>query len=49
MTADSLVKIAPILGGAVLMLICAINILRSPAISNVFAGLLVFGARPPPW
>ncbi len=44
MTADSLIKVAPILGGSVLMLICAIAILRSPTISNVFAGLLVFGA-----
>jgi hypothetical protein len=44
MTADSLIKVAPILGGAILMLICAIAILRSPTISNAFAGLLVFAA-----
>jgi hypothetical protein len=44
MTADLLIKIAPILGGAVLMVICALAILRNPAVPNVFAALLALGA-----
>lgn len=44
MTTDLLVRLGPIFGGAILMIICAVAILRSPEVSNVFAGLLAFGA-----
>jgi hypothetical protein len=44
MTTDILIKIAPLIGGAVLLVICLIGILRSPAVPNVYAGLLAFGA-----
>jgi len=44
MTTDLLIRLGPILGGAILMIICAVAILRSPEVSNVFAGLLAFGA-----
>lgn len=41
---DVLIKIAPLIGGGVLLLICLVGILRSPAVPNVYAGLLAFGA-----
>jgi hypothetical protein len=41
---DLVIRLAPLIGGGILMLICAVAILRSPAVSNVFAGLLAFGA-----
>jgi hypothetical protein len=44
MTSDLLIRIAPILGGVLLMIISAAVILRSPAVPNVFAGILVFAA-----
>jgi hypothetical protein len=44
MTADLFIRLGPILGGVILMIICAAAILRNPAVSNVFAGLLAFGA-----
>jgi hypothetical protein len=44
MSADFLVKISPIIGGTILILVCLIAILRNPAISNSFAVLLAFGA-----
>ena len=44
MTTDLLIRLGPIFGGAILMIICAVAILRSPEVSNVFAGLLAFGA-----
>ena len=44
MTADFLIKISPLIGGTILIAVCLIAILRSPAVSNVFAGLLAFGA-----
>lgn len=43
MTTDVLIKIAPLIGGGVLLAICLIGILRSPAVPNVYAGLLAFG------
>src|SRR5260370_18063641 len=43
MTADLLIRIGPLIGGVILMVICAVAILRNPAVSNVFAGLLAFG------
>ena len=43
MTADFLIRIGPLIGGVILMVICAVAILRNPAVSNVFAGLLAFG------
>jgi hypothetical protein len=42
-TADLLIRIGPLIGGVILMVICAVAILRNPAVSNVFAGLLAFG------
>jgi hypothetical protein len=44
MSADSLLKIAPLIGGTLLIVVSLIAILRNPAISNVFAGLLALGA-----
>ena len=43
MTADLLIRLGPLLGGLILMIICAVAILRNPAVSNIFAGLLAFG------
>ncbi len=43
MTAELLIRIGPLIGGVILMTICAIAILRNPAVNNVFAGLLAFG------
>jgi hypothetical protein len=43
MTTDILIRIAPLLGGAVLLAICLVGILRSPSVPNVYAGLLAFG------
>lgn len=44
MTADILIKFGPMLGGAVLLLICALNIFRNPTISNAQIILMLFGA-----
>jgi hypothetical protein len=44
MTTDVLIKIAPLIGGGILLIICLIGIMRSPAIPNIYAGLLAFGA-----
>jgi hypothetical protein len=44
MSADTLIKISPIIGGTILIIICLIAILRNPAVSNSFAVLLAFGA-----
>src|SRR5260370_7720783 len=44
MTADFLIKISPIIGGTILIVVCLIAILRNPAVSNTFAVLLAFGA-----
>jgi hypothetical protein len=44
MTSDILIKIAPIIGGALLMLISAVVILRKPEVPNLFAGILIFAA-----
>src|ERR1700726_4546096 len=44
MSADTLIKISPIIGGTILIIVCLIAILRNPAISNSFAVLLAFGA-----
>ena len=44
MTADLIIRLGPIIGGMVLMMICAVAILRNPDVSNVFAGLLAFAA-----
>lgn len=41
---DFWIRIGPLLGGGILMMICAAAILRKPEISNVFAGLLAFAA-----
>ncbi len=43
MTTDVLIKLAPLIGGGILLVICLIGILRSPAVPNVYAGLLAFG------
>jgi hypothetical protein len=43
MTADLVIRIGPLIGGVILMAICMVAILRNPAVSNVFAGLLAFG------
>jgi hypothetical protein len=44
MSADTLIKISPIIGGTILIVVCLIAILRNPAVSNTFAVLLAFGA-----
>jgi hypothetical protein len=44
MTSDVLIKIAPLIGGGVLLAICLVAILRSPTFSNSYAALLLFGA-----
>jgi hypothetical protein len=44
MTTDVLIKIAPLIGGGILLIICLIGIMRSPAVPNIYAGLLAFGA-----
>jgi hypothetical protein len=44
MTAEFLIKISPIIGGTILIVVCLIAILRNPAVSNTFAVLLAFGA-----
>jgi hypothetical protein len=44
MSADLVIRLGPIIGGLILMAICAGAILRNPGVSNVFAGLLAFGA-----
>ena len=44
MSADTLIKISPIIGGTILIIVCLIAILRNPAVSNSFAVLLAFGA-----
>jgi hypothetical protein len=44
MTTDVLIKVAPLIGGGVLLAICLIAILRSSTFSNLYAGLLLFGA-----
>jgi hypothetical protein len=44
MSADTLIKISPIIGGTILIIICLIAILRNPAVSTSFAVLLAFGA-----
>lgn len=44
MSVDFWIRIGPLLGGGILMIICAAAILRNPAVSNVFAGLLAFAA-----
>jgi hypothetical protein len=44
MSADTLIKISPIIGGTVLIIACLVAILRNPAVSNTFAVLLAFGA-----
>jgi hypothetical protein len=44
MSVDLLIRIGPLLGGGLLMIICAAAILRNPAVSNLFAGLLAFAA-----
>ena len=38
MIADLLIRIGPLIGGVILMTICAVAIMRNPAVSNVFAG-----------
>jgi hypothetical protein len=43
-SADTLIKISPIIGGTILIIVCLIAILRNPAVSNSFAVLLAFGA-----
>lgn len=44
MTADTFIKLSPIIGGTILILVCLVAILRNPAVSNTFAVLLAFGA-----
>ena len=44
MTSDTLIKISPIIGGTILIVVCLIAILRNPGMSNTFAILLAFGA-----
>ena len=44
MSADTLIKISPIIGGTILIVVCLVAILRNPAVSNTFAVLLAFGA-----
>ena len=44
MTTDVLIRIAPLIGGGILFLICLVAILRTPTFSNGYAALLVFGA-----
>ena len=44
MSADTLIKTSPIIGGTILIIVCLIAILRNPAVSNTFAVLLAFGA-----
>jgi hypothetical protein len=44
MTTEVLIKIAPLIGGGILFLICLVAILRTPTFSNGYAALLVFGA-----
>jgi hypothetical protein len=44
MSADTLIKISPIIGGTILIIVCLVAILRNPAVSNTFAVLLAFGA-----
>jgi hypothetical protein len=41
---DNLISIGPIIGGAVLLAICFVSIIRNPAVSNSYALLLAFGA-----
>ena len=44
MSPDVWIKLGPLLGGAVLLGICALNIIRNPSVSNNHAILLAFGA-----
>ncbi len=44
MSWDTLISIGPMIGGAVLLAICFVSILRSPGVSNAYAVLLAFGA-----
>ncbi len=44
MSADTLIRISPIIGGTILIVVCLVAILRNPAVSNTFAVLLAFGA-----
>ena len=44
MTADTVLRFSPMIGGTVLMIVCLIALLRNPAALNTFAGLLFFGA-----
>jgi hypothetical protein len=44
MSADTLIKISPIIGGTILIIVCLVAILRNPGVSNTFAVLLAFGA-----
>jgi hypothetical protein len=44
MSADTLIKISPIIGGTFLIVVCLVAILRNPAASSTFAVLLAFGA-----
>jgi hypothetical protein len=44
MTPDALIRVSPIIGGTILIIVCLIAILRNPAVSNSFAVLLAFGA-----
>jgi len=44
MSADTLIKISPIIGGTFLIIVCLVAILRNPAASSTFAVLLAFGA-----
>jgi hypothetical protein len=41
---DFWIRIGPLLGGGFLMMVCAVAILRNPAVSNLFVGLLAFAA-----
>jgi hypothetical protein len=44
MSWDTLISIGPMIGGAVLLAICLVSILRNPGVSNTYAVLLGFGA-----
>lgn len=41
---DFWIRIGPLIGGGILMLICGAAIWRSPQVSNLFVGLLAFAA-----
>jgi hypothetical protein len=44
MDLNNLISLGPIIGGAVLLAICFVSIIRNPAVSNTYALLLAFGA-----